>query len=68
VPNEEGVLVQQLTGPTRFDVSLAKAGVLLLDEGHLFHRELDLRLGSLLLQLEPPLIASAQAFLIEDVL
>ncbi len=48
-------------------VSLAEVGVLLLDEDHLFRRELDLLLGRPL-QLKPPLIARAQALFAEDVL
>src|SRR5829696_6824093 len=68
VPNEEGVLVKELPGPARLYVSLPKAGVLLFDEGHLFCRELDLLFGRLFLQLEPALIASAQALFVQDVL
>lgn len=68
VPHEAGVLVQRLAGPGALDISLAEAGVLLLDESHLLRREFDLLLGGFLFQLEPPLVSASDPLLVEDVL
>jgi hypothetical protein len=49
-------------------MSLAEAGVLLLDESHLLRREFDLLLGGFLFQLKPPLVSASDPLFVEDVL
>jgi len=46
-------------------VSVAEAGVLLLDEGNLLGRKFELLLGGSLFELKPPLVAAPDPRLVE---
>ena len=50
------------------DVPLAKAGVQLLEEGDLLHRQLDGLIGVLPLQRQPAFVPGAQPLVVEDLL
>ena len=55
-------------GAAALHMTLPKAGVGLLDQGHLLRREFDRLLRSQLFQLEPALIFAAHPMLDQDVL
>jgi hypothetical protein len=68
MPNEEGVLVEKLSWPTRLYVPFIEGGVLLFDESDLFGCELHTLLGRFLFQLEPALATAPETLLVEKVL